>query len=199
MHRVQPAPWWMRWATWTAVVAPLPYSLSRLVWVPGIPLGIDAELLRDFQTPGIGSLYILCLALLPEITAAFVHVFVGLRRGTVPDRVPLLGGRAVRPSLVVAPLLAPIAILAGFNLWSLGPILDGFEIPAANAGLAGWSFWGQIATFWVWGVSLTIATAGYWLRSRRADKPGGSAAARGGASVVSLDRACSGGGDARAR
>jgi hypothetical protein len=152
--------------TWTAIVAPLPYSVSRLLSAVGIPLGIDEQLLREFNSPGVGSVYILCLALLPEAAALFTHVFVASRRRTVPDGVPLLAGRPVRPALIVAPLLAPIAILAGFNLWSLGPITDGFTIPADNGGLPGWSFWGQVVTFWTWGIALTIATAAYWLETR---------------------------------
>jgi hypothetical protein len=48
----------------------------------------------------------------------------------------------------------------------LGPIADGFTIPPGNDGLPGWSFWGQVATFWIWGVSLGIATAAYWLDTR---------------------------------
>ena len=163
---VTPLPAWVRTVTWIAVLAPLPYSLSRLLWAAGIPLGIDAELLREFHSPGWGSLYILCLALLPEATAVFTHTFLAARPRTVPDRVPLIAGRPVRPSLVAATLLVPIALLAGFNAWSLGPIMDGFAIPAANDGLPGWSFWGQVATFWLWGVSLAVATAAYWLAAR---------------------------------
>lgn len=159
-------PRWVRWVTWVAILAPLPYSLSRVVWALGIPFGIDAELLRDFKSPGIGSLYILALALLPDATAAYTHTFLASRRPTVPERAPLIGGRPGRPALVVAPLLAPIAILGGFNLWSLGPIGDGFTIPAENDGLPGWSFWGQVASFWIWGVALTIATAAYAWETR---------------------------------
>ena len=159
---------WIRWTTWVAIVAPLPYSVSRLLWAFGIPLGIDEALLRDFDSPGLGSLYILGLALLPEATAVFVHAFVLMRPARVPRRAPVLGGRPVRPAMVVGPLLAPIVILAGFNLWSLGPIVDGFVIPSSNAGLPGWSFWGQLATFWVWGVSLAVATGAYWWATRTA-------------------------------
>ena len=162
----------MRLVIWTAIVAPVPYSLSRLLWAFGIPLGIDEALLRDFDSPGLGSLYILALALLPEATAMFTHTFVLTRAARVPDRVPGVGGRPVRPGLIVAPLLAPIFILGGFNLWSLGPILDGFVIPASNDGLPGWSFWGQVASFWIWGVSLTVATAAYWRAAPRAGDRG---------------------------
>ena len=56
--------------------------------------------------------------------------------------------------------------LTGFNAWSVGPITSGFSIPDMNSGLPGWSYWGQVATFWVWDVSLTVATFAYWRRSR---------------------------------
>jgi hypothetical protein len=156
----------VEWVTWLAILAPLPYSLSRLVWAAGIPFGIEESLLREFHSPGWGSLYILCLALLPEATAVFTHAFVASRARTVPHRIPWAGGRAVRPSLVILVLAIPIVLLAGFNAWSLGPILGGFSIPEANAGLPGWSFWGQVATFWIWGVSLTAATVAYWKATR---------------------------------
>ena len=159
-------PPWLRWVTVAAIVAPAPYSLSRLIWALGIPLGIDGALLREFDSPGIGSVYMLLLALLPELTALVTQTFILSRRKTVPQRVPLVGGLAASPALVVPALLPPIVILTGFNAWSLGPILDGFVIPAGNEGLPGWSFWGQIAVFWVWGTSLTIATAGYWWSTR---------------------------------
>jgi hypothetical protein len=165
-RRRGPQPRWVRRVTWVAVLAPLPYSLSRLVWAAGVPFGIDERLLREFHSPGWGSLYILCLALLPEATALFTHTFVATHRRTVPRIIPRAGGRAVRPALVVWVLAIPIAILAGFNLWSLGPITSGFSIPDANAGLPGWSFWGQVATFWIWGVSLPIAAAAYWVGAR---------------------------------
>ena len=149
----------MRAAAWLAVYAPLPYSVSRLVWAAGIPLGIDAWLLREFHSPGWGSLYILALALLPEAVAAFTQVFV---RGRA---------RALAPGIVVSVLLVPILVLAGFNIWSLGVMADGFSIPAENAGVDAWAFWGQVVTFWVWGVALMLATYGYWSRTRYEDQP----------------------------
>lgn len=153
---------WVRLITTIAIVAPLPYSISRLLWAAGIPIGIDEDLLREFDSPGVGSLYILLLALLPELTAWFTREFVASRRVTIAASLPRFGGRPVRRAAVVASLIMPIAILAGFNLWSLGPIMEGFVIPPENDGLPGWSFWGQVATFWVWGVSLAIAVVAYW-------------------------------------
>jgi uncharacterized membrane protein len=146
----------LAWVTTLAILAPAPYALSRLLWAAGIPIGIDAEMLHDdFRAPGWGSVQILLLAVLCEATALYTAVFIRDRR------VPVLAGRRVRPWVVTLPLLAPIAILAGFNVWGVGLMLDGFTIPADNAGVPGWSFWGQIAIFLVWGVSLTVATVSY--------------------------------------
>ncbi len=157
----------LKWATWLAIVAPIPYGISRLLWAAGIPVGIDTASLRELSSPGWGSLGLLVLVGLSEGTALYTHAFLVKRRRTVPDRIPLIGGRPVRPLLVVAPLLAPILILAFFIEWSLGPIGDGFTIPEGNAGLPGWTFWGQVATFWLWGAALPIAVAGYWWAMRR--------------------------------
>ena len=160
-------PDWLRRVAWVAVLAPVPYTLSRLLWAAGVPIGIDDELLNTFRVPGWGSLYILGLVLLVETTVLLTHRFLVLKARTMPHWVPLVGRRHVRPGLVVAALLAPITVLILFGIWSLGPITDGFTIPDGNAGLPGWSFWGQIATFWAWGGALTVATAAYWHRMRR--------------------------------
>jgi hypothetical protein len=34
-------PRWVRWVTWTAIVAPLPYSVSRLIWAVTMPADND--------------------------------------------------------------------------------------------------------------------------------------------------------------
>src|SRR4051794_8014846 len=125
----------LHWITWLAIIAPAPYAVSRLLWAAGIPLGIDEQLLHDdFQAPGWGSLQILMLAALCEATGLYAAVFIRDRRREVPDRVPLIGGRRAIPGLVVAPLLAPILILAAFNAWGVRLMLDGFTMPPENHG-----------------------------------------------------------------
>jgi hypothetical protein len=155
--------------TWVAVLAPLPYSLHRLIWAFGIPLGIHPDGLHDFlQSPGLGSLGLLVMVALTEGTAAFTYLFVLTEQRTLPDRIPLVGGKRMPPWLVIPPLLAPVGILATFNHWSLQYIFDGFTMPGEVAeGIPGWSFWTQVAIFWIWGVSLTIAIAAYAVRACR--------------------------------
>lgn len=159
---------WVSWITRVAIVAPLPYSLSRLLWAVGIPVGIHQDALRnDLQSPGWGSIGMLVLILLAEGTSIYTHLFVGSRRPDVPAWIPFLGGRRVRPLLVIAPLLTPIWILSSFNYWTLPYIADGFAMPGeVGEDLPPWSFWLQVATFWVWGVALAIATARYWYDTR---------------------------------
>jgi hypothetical protein len=160
---------WQAWVAWVAVLAPFPYSLWRVIWAVGIPLGIEPEGLHDFiQSPGWGSLGLLVLALLSEGTALYTYWFVLLGRQTAPGWVPLLGRRRVPPWLVIAPLLAPIGILAAFNHFSLQYALDGFAMPPeVDEGFPDWSFWAQAVIFWIWGVALTAATLVYAAQSWR--------------------------------
>ncbi len=161
--------WWRTAIFWVAVLAPVPYGVSRLLWAAGIPIGIDEGFLRELHSPGWGSLGLVALALLSEGTAVFTRVFLaphGVR--LVPAWVPVAGGRRIRPRLVIVPLLAPIAILALANAFTVGLVLeDGFAVPADNDGLPAWSFWGQLAIFWIWGAALTAATFLYWWDERR--------------------------------
>ena len=108
------------------------------------------------------------LVLLTEGTALYTHVFVLSRPRVVPGWIPLLGGRRVRRWVVIAPLLAPIGILASFDSWSLPYMLDDFAMPPEVAeDMPGWSFWGQVAVFWIWGLALAVATAAYAWDGRR--------------------------------
>ena len=158
---------WIAHLTTIAVLAPVPYSLQRLLWAAGIPFGVDRDLLEEFHAPGWGSLYILGLVVLIEGTALWTHVFVRSRARVVPERVPLAGGRPVKPWLVIAPLLAPIAILAQFNVFTVTVLLGRDDF---GAGVPDWSLALQAAIFGVWGISLTVATFAYarGMQARRA-------------------------------
>ena len=152
---------WVRAVTWLAIIAPLPYSLSRLLWAAGIPVGIDPELLREFHAPGWGSLYIVGLAAPADATALMTHVLVRPRARVVPAWVPILGRRPVRARLVVAALALPTAVLAWRAALHVPLILDGFRIPEDVTGVPPWSLWAQAALTWIWAGSLAIATLAY--------------------------------------
>jgi hypothetical protein len=159
---------WVLRISWLAVVAPIPYSLSRVLWAAGVPVGITEEFLRELDSPGWGSLGLLMLARLSEGTAVFTHVFIKARAQVVPGWVPLLGGRAVRPWIVIGLLLPPIVALAGANLDALHEIVVHGE-PQRPSGFAdepAWSLWAHQIVFLVWGSSLTVATFAYWRATR---------------------------------
>jgi hypothetical protein len=135
-----------------------------VLWAAGVPLGVDRELLEEFHAPGWGSLYILGLVVLIEGTALWTHLFIRSRAAVVPHRLPLAGGRRVKPWMVIAPLLIPIAILAEFNLFTITVLLGGNDF---GPGVPDWSLALQAAVFGVWGVTLTVATLAYLRDVRR--------------------------------
>jgi hypothetical protein len=157
---------WVAVVTWLAILAPLPYSLSRLLWAAGIPVGIDRELLRDFHVPGWGSLYIAALAVMADATALVTHTFVRRRARRVPAWIPILGGRAVRPALVIAVLALPTAILAWRAALHLTLVLNGFRIPDDITGVPPWALWTQALLVWLWWTSLAAALIAYYRAMR---------------------------------
>jgi hypothetical protein len=105
--------------------------------------------------------YILALAALADTTALFTHTLVRPRARIVPAWVPGLGGRPVRPRLVVVALLLPTAILVWRAALHLPLILDGFRIPEEVTGVPSWSLWAQAALTWIWAGSLAATTLAY--------------------------------------
>ncbi|MXQ54411.1 hypothetical protein [Shimazuella alba] len=41
---------WGKWITYTAVLAPIPYAITRYAWALGINIGIDQKFLQDFSS-----------------------------------------------------------------------------------------------------------------------------------------------------
>lgn len=152
------------WVTSIAVIVPLVYGSSRVLWAAGIPIGIDQSLLDELHVPGWGSLYVLALCALSETTALFTHVFLKTRAERVPGWVPGLGGRRASTRLVLGGLAAPLLVLWLMMLDSFTIITHG--LTQAQEGLPAWSSWAQIATFWAWGISLTLATIAYTARDQ---------------------------------
>jgi hypothetical protein len=160
-------PRWVPAVTWVAAVAPLPYSVWRLLWAAGVPAGIDRGLLAEFHSPGWGSIYIVGLAALADATALLVHAVVRPRARTFPRWVPLLAGRVVRPRVVVVALALPTAVLAWRAALHLPLVLDGFRIPDDVSGVPPWALWTQVALVWIWAPSLAGATWAYHRATRR--------------------------------
>jgi hypothetical protein len=163
-------PRWVAAVTLAAIVAPLPYSLSRILWAAGIPVGIDSELLREFHSPGWGSLYILALALLADATALLTHLVVRPRARRFPRWLPILGGRRVRPRVVIGVLLLPVAVLMWRGALHLTFVFNGFRIPDDVTGVPHWSLWSQAVLVWAWGLSLAAATFAYYRATCRSPR-----------------------------
>jgi hypothetical protein len=157
---------WVAAVTWAALLAPLPYTVSRLLWAAGVPVGIDPELLREFDSPGWGSLYILALAALAEIPAAVIQLFVRPRARVVPAWVPALGDRRIRPALVIAALAPALVVLSWRAAMHLTFVFNGFRIPDHITGVPHWSLWSQAVLVWIWSSSLAATTIAYHRATR---------------------------------
>ena len=154
-----------------------PYTVSRVLWAAGVPAGIDPELLRDFDSPGWGSLYILGLAALAEAPALLIQLLVRPRAREVPDWIPVLGDRPVRPTLVMGALAVPLAVLTWRAAMHLTFVFNGFRIPSDITGVPHWSLWSQAVLVWIWSASLAATIIAYhratcaWSRSTRPPRP----------------------------
>ncbi|WP_171161942.1 hypothetical protein [Streptomyces sp. I05A-00742] len=103
LHPASAPPRWAVRAARLAAVCVLPSSLWRTALALGVPLGYTAEVLRDrFHAPGQGTVLMLGLSLLAETVTLLTVGLVRPWGETVPRRLPVIGGRAVRPAVVTA-------------------------------------------------------------------------------------------------
>jgi hypothetical protein len=150
---------WGRWATYVAVLVPLPYAAIRWAWALGIPLGISEEFLREGQEIGLWW----AGAALSTVDLAGAILTLGLiqRWGEVFPRWMLgLSGRRVPPAMAIVPasLVSVMVTSAGLQVVR-GFLSDGF--PAD-----GWATTAPGLLWPVWGVALGAATLGYYYRRR---------------------------------
>jgi hypothetical protein len=161
--------------TWVAVLAPLLYGLLRALWALGLPVGLTEEGLDDIGVPSVGgSTYLLALAA-ASATVGLVTHRVALHDGrTLPRFLPLISGRRVPPLLLIAPAVLIALFLLSSAFGSRPPYEpftdpDAFRRSIAPEGWAPvWFFWAQQTLFLLWGVSLSVATAVFWRKARRA-------------------------------
>jgi hypothetical protein len=165
----------VRWITWVAVLAPLPYSLSRVLWALGVPVGIHEKGLDEIGVPSVGmSAYVLALAVGSAMVGAATYQIALRGRRTLPGFLPFFGGgRVPHFALIVPAALISVFLLSAFFAAEHAPKLftdpDDFRRSVAPEGWApAWAFWAQEAVFGVWGASLAIATFTYWHRARAA-------------------------------
>ena len=145
-------------ATWVAVVIPLLYAATRLVWAAGVPFGIAEEILREGQESGLwvrGS----GLALV-AIGGAVLTTGLVCRWGEVlPRWVPVLGGRSVPVMLAVVPgLAASLVVFSGGLTFVQGVASGDVPMPEHLVTVGPTLLWP------IWGVALAVATVAYHRR-----------------------------------
>jgi hypothetical protein len=163
---------WGRIAVYVAMVAPVFYALTRYAWALGFPLGMSEELFRPGQESGkwigaaisLGNFILLGAFLMLGLVQRWGEVFPRWMIGLAGRRVPI--ALAVVPASIVSVLL----IVGGIGIWS------GLDQMAANLAAIGvegirliWEITVQVGPtllFPVWGVSLAVATLGYYYRRR---------------------------------
>jgi hypothetical protein len=155
---------WLTAMTWVAVLAPIPYGISRVLWALGVPVGISEEGMDAIGIPSwSGSPYVLGLAVLSESAGLFAHRFL------LRDRRDLGAIRIPRWAVLATGALVSVMVLS---------LATGMQSPHVQVAdpeafrrsfpdwLPLWAFWTQQAIFWVWGLAIGAATIGYWLRLR---------------------------------
>jgi uncharacterized membrane protein (DUF485 family) len=166
----RPGAWWTqpevarRWGFWATIVAalcPMPYALLRMSWLLPDPVGLGISVADLDANPGM-KLFGLGLGL---IALASGVVTLGLIRpwGEVwPRWIPFLAGRPVPVKAAVIPGATAAALLLVSSLTLVQGLWLPEETALTNLGHL------LIFPFPLWGVSVAVATAGYYYRRRGA-------------------------------
>ena len=151
-----------RGLVWLAVLATIPYDVTRLAWFAGWPLGLSRELHESLQDPPALLVVGLALGLLSTAGAALTHGLVAGWGERFPRWLPRVGGRSVPVMLAVIPASVVAVTLPPASIMFAGPKVNGgFE-------LADWGVW-LPSMFWLlWAVGLGGAAWAYYLRRRGA-------------------------------
>ncbi|HSK18458.1 MAG TPA: hypothetical protein VK912_04920 [Longimicrobiales bacterium] len=150
---------WGTAATWIAVVIPLVYATTRLAWAAGVPLGITESFLREGQEIGMWR----AGAALAAVAISGAWLTVGLVRPwgeIVPRWIPVLRGRRVPPLVAIVPAAVMSCLFLSAGLDAVGAFMQhGFPDE-------GWGTTAPTLLWPAWGVSLGLATLGYYYRRR---------------------------------
>jgi hypothetical protein len=164
---------WDKWITYIAVLAPIPYAITRYAWALGIDLGIDQKFLQDFSSSNpihhiiewiFGSLCIAGGLLTLGLIQKWGEVF--------PSLVPFIGGKRVPVLLAVIPATCvAIAVTSAGFIFTFSLIaVETHLLPAGdNMLLSKSNIWGAFGPMllWIpWGVALGLATIAYYYRRR---------------------------------
>ncbi len=164
---------WGRTAVYVSLVAPAFYAITRYAWFFGIPLGMTEEAIRLGQESGI---FVSALSMATfGLVGALITFGLVQRWGEVFPRWMIgLAGRRVPIALAVIPvaLVSVLLVVGGIGIWCALPSM----VAAVKAGGAVginvfWEVFFQVGPtllFPLWGVSLAVATLGYYYRRRGA-------------------------------
>ncbi|MFF5292664.1 hypothetical protein [Paractinoplanes globisporus] len=147
---------WGKVAVAVALLAPLPYEITRLAWYFGYPLGITEDFLRMMQdTPGMLEIALGC-AIASAIGGVLTHGLVSRWGETYPRWIWFKAGKRVPPMLAVVPasIVAITVIPAGLMMFWTMDTGDG------------WALYVPSLLWIAWGVGLGAATVAYYLRRR---------------------------------
>jgi hypothetical protein len=162
---------WGRIAVYVSLVAPVFYAFTRYAWALGFPLGMSEADLRRGQE---GGMWISGLSLATfGLVGAVLMLGLVQRWGEVFPRWMIgLAGRRVPIALAVVPasFVSVLLVVGGVVIWSgLGQM----SATLTAGGVMGmeiiWEVFIQLGPtllFPVWGVSLAVATLGYYYRRR---------------------------------
>ncbi|MFI5712588.1 NYN domain-containing protein [Kribbella sp. NPDC051620] len=149
---------WGRRAVLIAVVANLPYELTRVAWYFGWELGITHEFHQMMaDTPGMLEMG-LAMAAMGVAGSILTHGLVQRWGEIYPRWIWFKAGRRVPPLLAIIPASTVAVVLIPAGLMNL-------RLPGTHAA----DSWGVAmpGTLWVvWGAALGAATYAYYLRRR---------------------------------
>ncbi|MBL1090764.1 hypothetical protein [Streptomyces siderophoricus] len=157
-----PAPRWAVWAAHLTTLVVLPSGLWRILLVLGYPAGYSDAGFAGFETVG-AKVWMLTLSVLCELGAFLTIGLVRPWGEVVPDWIPLIGGRRVRPLAAVVPAafgaVALTLLWANVPWWWTYPHTD--MTPAGNL-VVGILYQPLV----LWGPLLAAVTVSYYRRHR---------------------------------
>ena len=162
-----PAPRWAHAAAWAAVACVIPSAIWRTAVGVGVDLGWSADQLERQHIPGTGTVYVFTLSALSLVGAASTLRLVRPDGDRVPGWVPVLGGRRVPVTVVVAVSLAGVLVVGWAAVMSVRSWdqVSGF----ADQPGSGWALLmaACYAPALLWAPLLLAVTASYARRSAR--------------------------------
>lgn len=148
------------------------YTVPHLLWMAGVPLGIDDALLSGALGDGLDWVWWLLCAF-PVVAGLLTIGLTQCWGQQLPSWVPLLGARRVpRHAALIPAALAAVALIAygslGIGIVAIG-LADGRLTP--NEVAAEWAIVGTETVFLAWGLLLAVAVFGYYRTTSRQPEP----------------------------